>query len=210
MDSQPTRTFIDDLVSYFDQKAEVQAAYFAFLYSSVSETHDLVLGVEHTGALEGIKTMTLFIKRVYLQDSPMYFASTEDDPATFALVKEQGLLFFSRQQETVVAQELLKRLFNQASGDEALVQAVREHGVYAMVDKEQLQQKKLVVQSFSKGEATFTPLFSSANMVPLGGLTALPPGQVLARLTWAQHLAGAAPRTVLLNPDTAFETALEL
>jgi hypothetical protein len=210
MDSQPTRTLIDDLVSYFDQKAEVQAAYFAFLYSSVSKTHDLFLGVEHTGELEGIKTMTLFIKRVYLQDSPMYFTSPEDDPDTFALVREQGLLFFSRQQETVVAQELLKRLFDQASGDEALVQAVREHGVYAMVNAEQLQQKKLVVQSFSKDEATFTPLFSSANMVPLGGLTALPPGLALAKLIWAKHLAGAPPRTVLLNPDTAFEAALEL
>jgi hypothetical protein len=79
-----------------------------------------------------------------------------------------------------------------------------------MVNAEQLQQKKLVVQSFSKDEATFTPLFSSANMVPLGGLTALPPGLALAKLIWAKHLAGAPPRTVLLNPDTAFETALEL
>jgi hypothetical protein len=210
MQPQPTRTFIDDLVSYFDQKAEVQAAYFAFLYSSVSETHDLFLGVEHTGGLEDIQNMTLFIKRVYLKESPMFFASTEHDPDTFALVKEQGLLFFSRQQDTVIAQELLKRLFDQSGDGQALAQAVREHGVYAMVNEEQLQQKKLVVQSFSKGEDTFTPLFSSPNMVPLGGLTALPPGLALARLTWAQHLAGAAPRVVLLNPDTAFEAQLEL
>ena len=97
MATQPSRSLIDDLVSYFDQKTEVQAAYFTFLFSSVSETHDLFLGVEHGGELEGIQQMTLLIKNVYLGDTPMYFASNEHDADTFAIVKDEGILFFSRQ-----------------------------------------------------------------------------------------------------------------
>lgn len=210
MATQPSRSLIDDLVSYFDQKTEVQAAYFAFLFSSVSKTHDLFLGVEHAGELEGIQQMTLLIKNVYLGDNPMYFASTEHDTDTFAIVKEEGLLFFSRQEETAVAQELLKLLFNKSGGIEALVEAVRHHSVYALVDAAKLQEKKLAVPSFAQGETVMTPLYTHPNMLALAGMAAVPPGLALARVTWSQHLAGAPPRQVVLNPETAFTAAFEL
>ena len=211
MQSNPARTFIDDLVSYFDQKAEVYAAYFAFLYSPVSQTHDLFLGVAHAGALEDIQNMTLLIKRVYLQDSPMFFASTEHDPDTFALVREQGLLFFARQEPVALAQQLLKRLFDPQSDGAALREAAREHAVYAVVDKEQLAQRRLVFQPFGTAEEAALPLFTHPNMVFLGtGLPELPPGLTLAQLTWAKHLAGSPSRAVVLNPNTPFEARMEL
>lgn len=211
MQPQPARTFIDDLVCYFDQKAEVHAAYFAFLYSSVSQTHDLFLGVEHSGELEDIQNMTLLIKRVYLQDSPMFFASPEHDPDTFALVREQGLLFFSRQEPVAVAQELLKRLFDQQSDGTALRDAVREQAVYAVVDKEKLAQRQLAFQPFGTVEEAALPLFTHPNMVfPGTGLPTLPPGLTLAQLTWARHLAGSSPQQVALNPNTPFEARFEL
>ena len=208
--TQPSRSLIDDLVSYFDQKTEVQAAYFAFLFSSVSETHDLFLGVEHVGELAGIQTMTLLIKNVYLGDNPMYFASTEHDADTFAIVKEEGLLFFSRQEETAVAQQLLKLLFNKREGDEALVEAVRHNSVYALVNSAMLQEKKLALQSFAQGETDFTPLYSHPDMLARAGMAAVPAGLTLARVTWSKHLAGAKPRQVVLNPDTDFTAAFEL
>lgn len=210
MAPHPPRSLIDDLVSYFDQKAEVQAAYFAFLFSSVSQTHDLFLGVEHTGELAGIQQMTLLIKNVYLGDNPMYFASTEHDADTFAIVQEEGLLFFSRQEDTVVAQELLKLLFNKSGGTEALVAAVRHHSVYALVDQAKLQEKILAVPSFAQGETVMTPLYTQPTMLALAGMAAVPPGLALACVTWSQHLAGAPPRHVVLNPDTAFTAAFEL
>ena len=211
MQPAPVRTFIDDLMGYFDQKAEVNAAYFAFLYSSVSQTHDLFLGVKHSGALEDIMNITLLIKRLYLQDSPMFFASPEHDPDTFALVREQGLLFFSRHKPVALAQQLLKRLFDQQSDGAALREAVREHTVYAVVDKEQLAQRKLAFQPFGTADDTTLPLFTHPNMVFLGtGLPTLPPGLTLAQLTWDRHLAGSAPRQVALNPNTPFEARLEL
>ncbi|UOQ71852.1 SseB family protein [Hymenobacter cellulosilyticus] len=210
MESSVPRSFIDDLVSYFDQKQEVQAAYFAFLYSSVSQTHDLFLGVEHAGELEGIKKMSLFIKQVYLPQAPMFFASSEEDAELFATVREQGLQFFSRQEGRGIEQELLKGLFDQQRDRAELVGTVRNHGVYALVHKAPLEQKQLVVQSFSKDGEEFTPLFTSPDMLPLGGIGAPPAGMVLARLVWSKHLAGAAPRPVVLNPDTAFEARFEL
>lgn len=210
MNPQLSRSLIDDLVSYFDQKTEVHAAYFAFLYSSVSETHDLFLGVEHTGELEEIQAMTLIIKQVCLGESPMFFASTEHDADTFAIVKEQGLLFYSRQEETVVAQQLLKRLFNREGDDQELIETVRNNGVYALVNAAQLEDKKLVVPSFAQGENTFTPLYTHPSMLAIAGMAAVPPGLALARVTWSRHLAGAAPRQVVLNPDTDFTAAFEL
>ena len=210
MTTQPSRTLIDDLVSYFEQKTEVQAAYFAFLFSSVSETHDLFLGVEHVGGLEDIQTTALLIKNVYLGDSPMYFASTEHDSDTFAIVKEEGLLFFSRQEETAVAQQLLKLLFNKREGDEALVEAVRHNSVYALVNSAMLQEKKLALQSFAQGETVFTPLYTHPDMLARAGMAAVPAGLTLARVTWSKHLAGAKPRQVVLNPDTDFTAAFEL
>lgn len=210
MTTQPSRTLIDDLMSYFEQKAEVQAAYFAFLFSSVSETHDLFLGVEHVGGLEDIQTTALLIKNVYLGDSPMYFASTEHDSDTFAIVKEEGLLFFSRQEETAVAQQLLKLLFNKREGDEALVEAVRHNSVYALVNSAMLQEKKLALQSFAQGETVFTPLYTHPDMLARAGMAAVPAGLTLARVTWSKHLAGAKPRQVVLNPDTDFTAAFEL
>ena len=210
MNTQAARTLIDDLVSYFDQKTEAQAAYFAFLFSSVSQTNDLFLGVEHTGDLEGIQAMTLLIKNVYLGDNPMYFASTEHDADTFAIVKEEGLLFFSRQEETLVAQQLLKCLFNKSDGTEALVEAVRHNGVYALVDSAMLKENKLGLPAFGQGESVFTPLYTTPNMLALGGMAGLPPGLTLARVTWSKHLAGAKPRQVVLNPDTDFTVPFEL
>ena len=210
MTPTPARTLLSDLVSYFDQKPEVQAASFAFLYSTVSGTHDLFLGVAHTGGLEAIKTMTLFIKNAYLPETPMFFASSEDDADTFALVQEQGLPFFSRQEDLLVAQELLQALLGPGEDGTPLRAALRENPVYAMVNEAQLAEKKLAVQAFAKGEETFTPLFTSPNMLLLGGMTALPPGLVLAPLTWGKHLAGTAPRPVVLNPDTPFAVALDL
>ena len=210
MTTQPSRTLIDDLMSYFEQKAEVQAAYFAFLFSSVSETHDLFLGVEHVGGLDDIQTTALLIKNVYLGDSPMYFASTEHDSDTFAIVKEEGLLFFSRQEETAVAQQLLKLLFNKREGDEALVEAVRHNSVYALVNSAMLQEKKLALQSFAQGETVFTPLYTHPDMLARAGMAAVPAGLTLARVTWSKHLAGAKPRQVVLNPDTDFTAAFEL
>ncbi|HEX8327873.1 MAG TPA: enhanced serine sensitivity protein SseB C-terminal domain-containing protein [Hymenobacter sp.] len=210
MATQPPRTFIDDLTSYFAQKTEVQAAYFAFLFSSASETHDLFLGVEHVGGLEGIQTMTLLIKNVYLGDSPMYFASTEHDADTFAIVKEEGLLFFSRQDETAVAQQLLKLLFDKREGSEALAEAVRHNSVYALVNSAMLQEKKLAVQAFAQGETVFTPLYTHPNMLARAGMAAVPAGLALARVTWSKHLAGAPPRQVVLNPDTDFTAQFEL
>jgi hypothetical protein len=210
MATQDSRSLIDDLVSYFDQKTAVQAAYFAFLFSSVSQTHDLFLGVEHVGELEGIQSMTLLIKNVYLGDNPIYFASTEHDADTFAIVKEEGLLFFSRQEDTVVAQELLKLLFNKSSGPAALAAAVRAHSVYALVDEAKLQEKKLAVPSFAQGETVMTPLYTQPNLLALAGMAAVPPGLALARITWGTHLAEAPPRHVVLNPDTAFSAAFEL
>ena len=211
MQPDPSRTFIDDLVSYFDQKAEVNAAYFAFLYSSVSQTHDLFLGVEHNGALEDIQNITLLIKRVYLQDSPTFFASSEHDPDTFALVREQGLLFFSRQEPVALAQQLLQRLFDQQRDGAALHQAAREHAVYAVVDREQLAQRKLAFQPFGSAEEPALPLFTHPNMVFLGtGLPELPPGLTLAQITWAKHLASSPTRAVVLNPNTPFEARFEL
>lgn len=209
--SQPARTLIDDLVSYFDQKAEVSAAYFAFLHSSVSGTHDLFLGVDHAGELEGIQAMTLLIKRVYLQDSPMFFASPEHDPDTFELVREQGLLFFSRHENPAVAQQLLKHLFGQQEDGDALPQAVREHAVYALVDKEKLARQQLAFQPYGTDEAAFVPLFTSPNMLFVStGLPTLPPGLTLAQLTWARHVGPGAPRPVALNPNTPFEVRFEL
>ena len=140
----------------------------------------------------------------------MFFASTEHDADTFAIVKEQGLLFFSRQEETVVAQQLLKRLFNRESGDQDLIETVRHNGVYALVDAAQLEDKKLVVPSFARGENTFTPLYTHPSMLAMAGMAAVPPGLALARVTWSRHLAGAAPRQVVLNPDTDFTAAFEL
>ncbi|UOQ52600.1 SseB family protein [Hymenobacter cellulosivorans] len=210
MESSVPRSFIDDLVSYFTQKQEVQAAWFAFLYSSVSQTHDLFLGVEHSGDLEGVKKMSLLIKQAYLPQAPMFFASSEEDAELFATVQEQGLQFFSRQQERGVEQELLKGLFDQQRDPAELAGTVRDLGVYALVHKAQLEQKKLVVQSFSKDGEAFTPLFTSPEMLPLGGIGAPPEGLVLARLVWSKHLPGAAPRPVVLNPDTAFEARFEL
>lgn len=211
MQPQPARTFIDDLVSYFDQKAEVHAAYFAFLYSSVSQTHDLFLGVEHNGALEDIQNTTLLIKQVYLQDSPMFFASPEHDPHAFALVREQGLLFFSRQEPVALAQQLLKRLFDRQSDGAALLDAVREQAVFAVVDKEKLAQRQLAFQPFGAAEDAALSLFTHPNMVFLAtGLPALPPGLTLAQITWAKHLVGSPPRAVVLNPNTPFEARFEL
>lgn len=210
MTSQHSRTFIDDLVRYFDQKPEVHAAYFAFLFSSVTETHDLFLGVEHTGGLEDIQTIALLIKNVYLGESPMYFASTEYDADTFAIVKEEGMLFFSRQEEVTVAQQLLKLLFDKHEGTEALVDAVRHNGVYALVDAAMLKDKKLVLPKFGQGETVFTPLYTHPSMLARAGMVAVPPGLALAHVTWSKHLAGAAPRQVILNPDTDFTATFEL
>ena len=203
MSPNPERTFISDLVSYFAQKPEVQAATFAFLYSSVSQTHDLFLGVDHAGDLEGLKAMALFIKNAYLPDAPLFFASPEEDADTFALVQEQGLPFFSRREDLAVAQHALAQLFGAADGA-ALREAVLGHGVYALVNEAQLAEKKVVVQAFANDEGTFTPLFTSPS------LAAPPAGLVLARLVWGQHLAGAAPRPVVLNPDTPFAVAFDL
>ena len=209
MSTEPERTFVADLVSYFAQKPEVRTATFAFLYSSVSQTHDLFLGVEHTGELEGLKAMALFIKNAYLPESPMFFASSEEDPDTYALVQEQGLAFYSQQEDLAVAQKALECLFGTAT-DAELRDTVRAHGVYALVHEAQLAEKKLVVQSFAKEEGPFTPLFSSPQLAAAGGLAAPPAGLALARLVWGQHLAGAAPRPVVLNPDTPFAVAFEL
>lgn len=212
MSPHPPRTLVDDLVSYFAQKPAVHSASFAFLYSGVSQTHDLFLGVAHTGELEAIKTMALFIKNVHLPAAPLFFASSEEDPDTFALVRDEGLPFFSRDEELAVAQQLLKSLFGAAdpATGAALREAVRAHPVYALVNEAQLAEKKLVVQAFARGEEQFTPLFTGPNMLALGGLGALPPGLVLAPLTWGRHLAGAAPRPVVLNPDTPFAAAFDL
>ncbi|GAA4056227.1 hypothetical protein GCM10022409_49400 [Hymenobacter glaciei] len=210
MTTQSSRTLIDDLVSYFEQKTEVQAAYFAFLFSSVTETHDLFLGVEHVGGLEDIQAMTLLIKNVYLGDSPMYFASTEYDADTFAIVKEEGLLFFSRQEDAAVSQQLLKLLFDKREGTEALAEAVRHNSVYALVNTAMLEEKKLAVQAFGQGETVFTPIYTHPDMLARAGMAAVPAGLTLARVTWSKHLAGAKPRQVVLNPDTDFTAAFEL
>ena len=101
-------------------------------------------------------------------------------------------------------------IFNKGDGDEALIEAVRQNSVYALVDEALLKEKKLALPSFADGEHIFTPLYTHPNMLALAGTAAVPPGLALVRVTWGKHMAGAASRRVVLNPDTDFTAGFEL
>lgn len=205
------RDFVSDLLSYFQSKPEIEAAYFGYLYSADEKVNHLFLGIQHKGQLKEIKEMTYSLKSFHFPNEQILFTATEDHPELLDLIKSTYFPFYEKNVKNDIHLEIIRQFFDQKYKS-SLIDAIKKNKVCFLgnVDEED----GIYFQTYIKEGHEFIPIFSSKEMVFRCGVKSIPSHLNLIQIKWEEVMKWTdayqeePTHYFILNPSHPFEVEL--
>ncbi len=206
------KTIIGELVHYFAAQPAVKEAYFGFISYDNGNSCNLVLAVDHVGALDEIQKVSWEIKTSHFPDKTMFLAPRESRGESFELVKKNNFPFYSIDQMRSLEQEILKYWFYKPKYKEELIKTLKRTKIITLVKKMDRSSSEITFQSYIKGGTEFVPLFSDRKMLSLNPLGELPSSIDALEFIWVDLnnflIKKLESQLFILNPGTPFEVEI--
>jgi hypothetical protein len=205
------RNFVDDLVSYFGSRPEVNAAYFGFAYNNAEKAYHLFLAVDHQGEAATIQQLTWTIKSAYMSDTRIHYACRANNPDLLDYISQHNPPFYHKEDTTVVQQKVMKQWFNVDKYQPELIEALSQTDVLTLTHKLNAGSDQLKFATHVREGAEFVPLFSKQEMIAKSGINDIPQDRAVMKMPFAmlQKMVGQRYFFVL-NPGTPFEVELHV
>lgn len=205
------RNFVDDLVSYFSTKPEVTAAYLGFGYNSMDKQYHLFLAVDHEGEAEAISNVASTIKSVYMNDTPIGYASPAHGGDTLEYISQHNPPFYHKDNSALLQQKIIKQWFNEKKYKQELTDTLKQSELFTLAYALEKPDDHLTFATYVRPGGEFVPLFSTHDMIAKSGITEIPAGKVAMKMPFEMILKMLnREQFFLLNPGTPFEVELRV